>query len=136
MLKSKKKNVSGYNFDSEIKIIFTNASVQAIIFILATFVSFLFGVDSDVYFIISVISLCIGNFASGFIAGRIKKQKGLIFGILYSLFFNITIILLSTVLNSLSIDFSVIISFLLPVVFSCFGGITAVNIKRKGSIKR
>ena len=135
MLK-KKKTASGKRYESDLKLVLTNTTVQAFIFILVTLASFLVGVNNEIYFIISLISLCLGNFLTGFISGRTKKQKGLLYGALYSLLFNVIIITISVVFNSFSVDYTLIISALVPAMFSCVGGIIAVNLKRKSNIKR
>lgn len=136
MVKNKKKTVSSRKSDSVFSLLFTNASVQTSVFVIFTFISFLAGIKSDMYFIVSFISLCIGSIITGFISGRIKKRNGMLFGAIYSLFFNTLIITLSLIFNAFSIDLTTVFSFTAPVLCSCIGGILAVNIKRNSKIKR
>lgn len=131
MIKSKKKTVSGKKHDSEFRLLFYNLSVQVIVFILITFISFVAGIKTEMYYYISIAGLCVGNIITGFLSGRVKKQKGLFYGALYSVIFNILVIILSLIFNSFSADYTLILSFIIPLIFSCVGGVIAVNLKRK-----
>ena len=135
MVNRRKKTASGRKQDSEFGLFFSNLSIQFFVFIIITFTSFVAGIKPEMYYLVSIVSLCIGNMITGFISGRVKKQKGLFYGALYSVIFNVLIILLSLIFNSFSVDYTLILSFIIPLMFSCFGGVISVNLKRK-AIKR
>ncbi len=136
MTKNNNKVTKNKHQNSNITLILTNLAVQFSIFIIASLLSFIFGLNTDLFFIVSIISLCIGNFITGFISGRNKKQNGLLSGMLYSCLFNVIVVIVSVTLNKFKFDYPVLISLILPSVFSAIGGIIAVNFKRKSPIKR
>ena len=69
--------------------------------------------------------------ASGFITASKKREKGMLYGTLYSLPSNITVMLVSAAFNSFSIDYNLFLTFSLLVVCSAAGGVLSVNIKPK-----
>ncbi len=75
--------------------------------------------------------MAFGNFLSGFISGKIKRQQGMITGIIYVLPTLLLFIILSLILNSFSFDINILISVLVSILAAAAGGIIGVNMKQK-----
>ena len=92
-------------------------------------------VKSKNFYILCVIALCLGCFASGFVAVRKTKKNGLLNGILYCLPSNLFYVIVSSALNAFKIDYFIIISFVSLIVASAIGGVLSVNFKPKSKLK-
>ena len=81
-----------------------------------------------IYFIISVLS---GSFVSGFIGSKVLYFKGIVSGLICSVFYSILVlsVMLFTSDGNLSITF--ILLFIFIVFSSVIGGVTSANLKRR-----
>lgn len=130
----KKKNSSALS--KEILLYIMPLAVETVIFLAVSIFSLVMYIGTEYYYIMALLALATGGFASGFIFGRKKRQNGLINGLICALPASIIIIITSLALNSFTFDYRIIISILVHVVMSGIGGITSVNIRKKSKIKR
>lgn len=83
--------------------------------------------SSEVLDILSLITLSIGTFVSGYTSGRISKTKGLLYGFFCSIAVFSFIVLGAIVSNGLNISLFSVFKALICMVFGCGGGIVGVN---------
>lgn len=119
-----------------IMLIINNLILQIVIFLFVALVSYFSGLKANTYYLISLLSVCVGSFISGMNTGKIKKKKGLIYGMIHSLPFLILVVIVSLVMNNFRCDFTILISIFLPLIAAAAGGIFSVNYKRKIKVKR
>ena len=100
-------------------------------FLAACILALIFDIGRENYYIFAAASLCIGSFSSGFISARKTRQKGMLNGIIYALPSNMVFTITSAALNSFSVDFNMIITFILLIICSAAGGIASVNIRSR-----
>lgn len=131
---NKKTNIKS-KFNESLLLMLTCFGIETAMFFIACVVALIADLKSDSFCIFSVISLCLGCLASGFVSVRKTKKNGLLNGIFYSLPSNVFYILASSALNAFKIDYFIIISFVLLLLASAVGGILSVNFKPKTKIK-
>ena len=121
---------------SELKLSVTGIILQAVIFTLCAVIAYIADVKTTEYYIFSIVSLLTGSLLNGFISGRETRKKGLLSGIIFTLpsivFYNF----ISLIANGFKADYVfLILSFIIPVIFSAIGGILSVNIRLNKRIK-
>lgn len=121
---------------SELKLPVTEIILQAVIFTLSAVIAYIADVKTTEYYIFSIVSLSTGSFLNGFVSGRETRKKGLLNGIIYTLpsvvFYNF----ISLIANGFKADYVfLILSFIIPVIFSAIGGILSVNIRLNKRVK-
>ena len=139
MIKNKSfttKKTAAKNNNSDFSFILKCACIQATVFILFCFISFTAGIKVTDFKWITPAALIIGSSASGFISGKFKRKKGYIYGVLFSLPFNLILLVISLFVNSFSVDYMLPVCLLGSVISSSLGGMLSVNIKKKVKIKR
>lgn len=132
----RKNDKSGKEWTNNLKLILYNFIINAIIFVLLCIIALFSDPDSELYYPFALVGLCLGNFISGFLNGRIKRRKGIINGLIYSLPVTFLIMLISLILNEFSVGIRMPVSILLICICSAIGGILAVNAKKKVKVKR
>lgn len=130
----KKKNSS--DSGKEILMFIMPVAVEAVVLTAVSILSLIFYVSTDYYYILMLISLAAGGFASGFIYCRKKRQKGLVNGLIVSLAADLLLLILSLILNGFSFDYHIILSAVCHILMSGAGGIVSVNIRKKSKVKR
>lgn len=130
-----RKSTSESAGSSNIKLVLLNIAIYLIVFIAASLVSYIEGVEFDLFYPISLSCLAVSSFLSGMIAGRKKRENGLINGILYALPSVLIVLIVSLLINKFTFDFCILLSILLSLIFAGIGGIVSVNHKRKIKIK-
>lgn len=134
-LNSIKRKSSEGIIGSTISLFLINFLIHIFIFIVITIISFLSALKFDLIYPVSLLSVATSNFISGILSGYIKRQKGLINGILFSLPSNVIFIILSLLTNKFLSDYKIIISVIVAFFFSAIGGIISVNYKRRVKIR-
>lgn len=136
MSKQQNSNISGSKLKEVIILMAVCLGIQIGILVTACIIGYILGIKSGGYYIYSLIALCFANIISGFVAVRKTKKNGLLNGIFYSLPSIVFFIIISSVFNTLNIDYHIIISFLLLIFASAAGGVLSVNFIPKPKIKR
>lgn len=103
--------------------------IKCSVLLISASVIFAFDISSDYFLFIILFGL--GNLLIGYIVGKKKKKKGLIFAVLYTLPTNLLIVLISTFINDFNVDYIIFITFIILVISSATGGIISVNLKNK-----
>lgn len=109
--------------------------ITACIFLLSI-VALIADLNNNAYHIYSIAGISAGSMICGFINGRIKKQNGLLNGVIFTLPSNLLLIIFSLYLNEFSADYLLIFSIGFSLMFAALGGVLSVNIKKKTKIKR
>ena len=76
-----------------------------------------------------IFSFC--TFFTAFLTANIKREKGLITGVIYNLPTIIIILLVSLILNRFSADLNLLLSFITMLISSSLGGVIGVNRRQK-----
>ena len=76
-----------------------------------------------------IFSFC--TFFTAFLAANMKREKGLITGVIYNLPTIIIILLVSLILNRFSADLNLLLSFITMLISSSLGGVIGVNRRQK-----
>ena len=129
--KVKKSSKLSQNSNQPRLLILVAFLTQTVIFFLSCVLAMLFDVRRPDYYIVSVVSLSLGSLLSGFISGKKRREKGLMYGTLFVLPSNIIYIVLSLALNGFNFDYNVLLSLLMLVACSAAGGVASVNIRAK-----
>ena len=124
---SNKKKVN-YIPDFVVSLIY-DLIIKCSVLLISSSVIFAFDISSDYFLFIILFGL--GNLLTGYIVGKKKKKKGLIFAVLYTLPTNLLIVLISTLINDFNVDYIIFITFIILVISSATGGIISVNLKNK-----
>jgi len=103
--------------------------IKCSVLLISSSIIFAFDISSDYFLFIILFGL--GNLLIGYIVGKKKKKKGLIFAVLYTLPTNLLIVLISTFINDFNVDYIIFITFIILVISSATGGIISVNLKNK-----
>ena len=130
-MKKQQHKLKNKSAAESLTLILTAFALYIIMLVSACLVALIFDINRYNYYIFSVVSLSLAGVASGFITARKKREKGMLYGTLYSLPSNITVMLVSATFNSFSIDYDLFLTFSLLVVCSAAGGVLSVNIKPK-----
>lgn len=109
--------------------------ITACVFLLSI-VALIADLNNNAYHIYSIAGISAGSMICGFINGRIKKQNGLLNGVIFTLPSNLLLIIFSLYLNEFSADYLLIFSIGFSLMFAALGGVLSVNIKKKTKIKR
>ena len=75
-------------------------------------------------------TIAFGSFVSGFLLGKIKRQQGIITGIIYILPTILIYAIISLILNSFSFDINLLVSMVVSIIAAAVGGIVGVNMKQ------
>lgn len=110
-------------------LIFSAFAVQLIFFIAASAVALMFDIERSSYYIFSVAAFVSGSIASGFITAQKKREKGMLYGVLYSLPSSITVMLISAAINGFSVDYNILLSLAFMLTGAAAGGVISVNLK-------
>lgn len=110
--------------------------LQSCFFVAACILSLLIGISRSDYYLACVVALSLGSAAAGFASGKIKGERGMLYGTLFTLPSNVIYIFLSVALNGFSFDYNLFLSFAVLVVCSAVGGIVSVNTRSKPRIKK
>ena len=76
-----------------------------------------------------IFSFC--TFFTAFLIANIKREKGLVTGVIYNLPTIIIILLVSLILNRFSADLNLLLSFITMLISSSLGGVIGVNRRQK-----
>lgn len=134
MRKSSDKNIGTAILS--FRLVCINFLIQICVLILLCIVALITDIGTDSIYLFTVIGLCAGNMASGFINGRTVRRKGLINGIIYTLPSTGIVLLISLYMNDFKIGYKLPLSAALLCIFAAVGGILAVNIRKKIKVKR
>lgn len=132
---NKSKKSQGSKINISLVLILYSFAIQSAVFIASCILSLILGVKQPDYYIVSLVALALGSAVSGFISGKKRREKGMLFGTLYALPSNLIYILISVVLNGFKIDYNLFLSFALLVACSAAGGVVSVNTRSKAKIK-
>lgn len=102
-----------------------------VLFVISSIVSVYADLQKSQNYIVSLCIIGFTCFASGILSGKIKRKNGIITGIIYILPQLTSLLLISVIFNSFSIDLNIIISTAVSVISAAAGGITGVNMKQK-----
>ena len=81
-------------------------------------------------FTVLLATIAFGSFVSGFLSGKIKRQQGIIAGIIYILPTILIYAIISLILNSFSFDINLLVSMVVSIIAAAVGGIVGVNMKQ------
>ena len=76
-----------------------------------------------------IFSFC--TFFTAFLAANMKREKGLVTGVIYNLPTIIIVLLVSLILNRFSADLNLLLSFITMLISSSLGGVIGVNRRQK-----
>lgn len=130
MIKTKSKKTN-----SDISVYLKVITAQFLTFFILSLIAYLSDIKASHFYLISIASLSSGSVIAGFIAGKSKQRKGLVYGMLFSLPFNAAVLIISLFLNSFSFDYMAVISLILSVVLSGIGGSVSINLKKKIKVR-
>lgn len=135
------KNRSAPKRSSEKKLnpamkIFLNTQLLALaaylgIFMISSFICLALDLSRKNMFYFSALSFAAASFICSYYAGYKIHKNGLAVGLLYALPANLTVILISLIVNGFHADLTVIISAFIFLICSMLGGILSVNTKIK-----
>ena len=133
---NKVKKNQGAKTNIALILILSSFGIQGAFFLASCILAMLTGVKQPDYYIFSLVALSLGSGASGFITGKKRHEKGMLYGTLYALPSNILYIFLSVAFNSFVIDYNLFLSFALLVACSGAGGVISVNTRSKPKINK
>lgn len=125
--KSITKNTAESNIKTYISLVLFSFLIYISFWIIACLIGLLADVSKTFDYYVSLASITLASFASGFLSGLKLRKNGLLCGLILSLPANLTICLISLVINGFSADSNIIITLILLIVASACGGILAVN---------
>lgn len=99
--------------------------------IICSIISTFADLQKNLNFAVMAVLVGMCEFLSGFVSGKIKRENGIVTGIIYSLPAFVILILISLILNKFSIDLNLLISCAVMLISAAAGGITGVNMKKK-----
>lgn len=131
----KKKNSRNYStLKQQVTMFLIPLLSITLVYTTACIAAYIINVKQENYFIFSMGGLCLGCAAAGFITGVKKRRKGMIYAVLYSLPSIVLYAVISMIINSFKIDYTLIVSVVLPVIFSALGGIISVNMRTRPKV--
>ena len=101
--------------------------VYTILYFGGSFIALIADISSKYDFIVSLVIFTISSFVVGFFTGIKLRRNGLVMGIIYSLPLNLTIIIISLIINDFAFSFNMLISLFVLTTFAGVGGVLAVN---------
>lgn len=132
----KKTKKSESKVKNDLMLILTCFAIHTFIFLFVSVASLVIDIETKLVFPVALGCFSLASAASGFYVGRKIRHNGLICGILYALPANVVYLFISLAFNGFKVDYAIAISFALLIVFSAFGGILSVNIKKRTKSKR
>ncbi|MCM1544740.1 MAG: TIGR04086 family membrane protein [Ruminococcus sp.] len=116
--------------------IFIKAQILALIvysafFIVASVIMYSSDMDKAKGFYAAIAAFAISSFVCGFYSGFKIHKNGLYVGLLFALPANAIVTLISLIINSLNIDFTLAITVAILLISSMLGGVVSVNTKLK-----
>lgn len=80
---------------------------------------------------LACVSIVCGSFFGGWIAARIRRSQGMIYGAVTGFIFFLLLWATGAILHQTGFGTLLLIKLLLSIGFGCLGGIAGVNVKRK-----
>lgn len=100
-------------------------------FILSSVIILLFDLKLELYYAVSLGIFMLCSLLCGTLCGIKKRNNGLMNAVIHTLPVNLILLVISMLMNGISIDLNIAISFVLLTVSSAIGGILGVNTKLK-----
>ena len=130
-IQKRKRNSNTGEKNEFIKSLLIAGLIYLSMFVFFSFIGLFADISIKNIYYLSLIQFSVSSFITGFISALKKRKNGLVCGIIGALPLNVSVLILSLVINSFSIDLRMLVSFLILIISSAAGGVISVNTRLK-----
>ena len=127
--KSSLKRIKDKKSLNQFKFIIIDLLIKAAIILTLSVIVLTLDIEINYIFLIVTIGIC--NALMGYIIGSEKKKNGLFLALIYTLPGNLSLLVISLILNGFKFDYFAFLTLTTMMITSAVGGVVSVNKKKK-----